>query len=385
MSTNKKNIKEMSSAAGSGMQGSSVTVKNAFRPADATVIKRKSAKERASGKDLKKNPNVTIAKLETKSERTLREAIRELVLLNRVKYHEQQALREMQEQKLRGVIRFLLQEADDSSKINYSSTGETSAASFMKKISVTMNEYAALVSTQAQRNEFKKIYLTGIKSYLDALDEQYYILNPEERPGSMPAPQSAGQMSPAPAGNQAATQAPAKRSDRLQEAAPSPISANKVNPLAGMDNKNMVAQAAATAVQIAGVSNKTGHGTAETALNRDLPQIDPLYNNLTFEEFNVNDAKGNSRTTNDRKDFRIMLIGDVQSGDIGNIANEFSKIDITKQTNDSPHKNDASKVPALEPKQQAAPPAEPAPAADMGAPPEEPTDMGGEEPPEAGV
>ena len=31
MSTNKKNIKEMSSAAGSGMQGPAVTVKNAFR------------------------------------------------------------------------------------------------------------------------------------------------------------------------------------------------------------------------------------------------------------------------------------------------------------------------------------------------------------------
>lgn len=298
------------------------------------------------GKDVPKTKG-KLAKLETKSERTLRESIRNLVLLSRVKYHEEQALREMQEQKLRKIIRHLINEGDDSSKVNYSSTGETAAASFMKKISVTFDEYSSLVSTQAQRNEFKKIYLTGIKSYLDALDQQYYILNPEEKAGGMQQPAPAGPVAPV---DQQTPPPPAKRSDKLQEAAPAPINTTKINPLSGIDNKNMVAQATAAAVQIAGASNKTGHGAAESALNRDLPQIDPLYNNLTFEQFTVTDSKGGSRSTSDRNDFRIMLIGNTATNEIGNIANEFAKIDIAKQTNDSPHKNNPSNVPALEPK-----------------------------------
>lgn len=399
MSDKKKNINEMSSAAGGSSQG---TAGNFFKVRRNRQSRNPSApfgeqkiihgkvdnksnstyvlprKKKKSGKELPKTKG-KMAKFERKGERMLREAVRNLVFLNRVKYHEEQALREMQEQKLRGIIRFLINEADDSSKVNYSSTGETAAASFMKKISVTFDEYSALVSTQAQRNEFKKIYLTGIKSYLDALDQQYYILNPDERAGGAQPAQTE------PAGGPQMPPPPARRSDKLHEATPSPISSMSVNPLSGIDNKNMVAQATAAAVKIAGASNKTGHGAAENALNRDLPQIDPLYNNLTFEQFTVTNAQGASRSTSDRKDFRIMLIGDTATNEIGNIANEFAKIDIAKQTNDSPHKDDPSKTPALEPKplpgaETVPAPTPPAPAPEAGMAPEAPA--GEEELPE---
>jgi len=326
----------------------------------AMVIKPKSKSERSKGKDIKNNPNATLAQFETKSERTLRESIKNLIYLNRIKYHEEQAKREMNEQKLRKVIRYLLTEADEANKINYSSTGETAAAAFIKKISVTFDEYASLKSTQAQREEFKKIYLTGIKIYLDALDQQYYILNPEERQPNVAAPA----LPPAqPAGPEATTpnmsEPAARRGDRkINEAAPSPINSTEVNPLSGINTKAMRAQATTAAVQAVGASDKTGHGTAENALNRDLPQIDPLYINLTFKTFSANNANGSTRTTSDRKDFRMMLIGDTATNTAGNIANEFNKIDVSNQTNDSPHKGDASQTPPLTP--QPLPTGEPA-------------------------
>lgn len=351
------------------------TVRNAFgnKFNTVTVVEPKSKKERQKGTEPGEKKNKKTKKIsltpkimknlhESKSEKILRESIRNLVLLNRVKYHEEEAKRELQEQKLRHIIRHLIMEADEANKINYSSTGETSAASFMKKISVTMDEYASLKSTQAQREEFKKIYLTGIKIYLDALDQQYYILNPEERGalGTVGAP-TQGMNAPQPT----APPAPAKRSDRLQEAAPAPINAKDVNPLSNINTKAMRTQATTAAVQAVGVTDKTGHGMAENALNRDLPQIDPLYINLTFKQFSAANADGSSRMTSDRKDFRMMLIGDSSTNTAGNIANEFTKLDLSNPTNDSPHKGDPSQTPPLTPQplpNAAAQPAPPVPA-----------------------
>jgi len=316
-----------------------------------------------------------LAKLESKSEQMLREAIRNLVFLSRIKYHEEQAKIGLQEQKLRKVIRHLLTEADDAQESGLASTGQTAGYSFLKKIEKTtfQNDFQSLRSSEEQRTEFKKVYLTGIKIYLDALDQQYYILNPEERQPNVAAPA----LPPAqPAGPEATTpnmsEPAARRGDRkINEAAPSPINSTEVNPLSGINTKAMRAQATTAAVQAVGASDKTGHGTAENALNRDLPQIDPLYINLTFKTFSANNANGSTRTTSDRKDFRMMLIGDTATNTAGNIANEFNKIDVSNQTNDSPHKGDASQTPPLTP--QPLPTGEPAaPAAPAPTPSAEP-------------
>ncbi len=311
-----------------------VTKKNAFEPAGAAVYPDKRS---SKGKDPKKLPYKKVNKIENKSEKMLREAIRNLVFLSRIKYHEEQAKIGIQEQKLRKVIRHLINEANDVG-VKYNSTGETYAAEYIKKISVVFKEYASLVSKQSQREEFKNIYLTGIKIYLDGLDQQYYILNPQKRQQTaMPA---VAQPTQADVGTQQGgpetPPSPAKRSMNEAEVAPSLGSNAGPNPMLDINTAPMQAQAIKSAVKVAGAADPTGHGGADKALARDLPQIDPLYVILTFDEF-TNDGG----STNDRKEFRKSLIGYEEGGQkfIGNIANEFFKIDLNTPTNDSPYKN----------------------------------------------
>ena len=272
------------------------------------------------------------ARLESRSERSLREAIRSLVFLNRIKYHEEQALREMQEQKVRKIIRHLLTETGPQ----YNTTGQQKAAQFFNKIKVSFQEYEALVSTQKQRDEFKKMYIAGLKITLDGLDEQYYLVNPAAAAASPAMPGPAGEVPPAPpsAGGGPLSEAEAP-------AGPAPIGDEKVNPLRDLNYKPIFQQAVSSAAKLAGISDPTGHGGADNALIRDLPQLDVVgYNDLTFEEFQVTDVKGTPRTTSDRKDFRLMLLGDEQSqsgalgGDLGSIAREFVRIDQMSPTAD---------------------------------------------------
>lgn len=269
-----------------------------------------------------------IAKLETKSESILREAIRNLIFLSRIKYHEEQAKIGIQEQKLRSVIKYLITEADDAQEAGLASTGQTAGYSFLKKIEKTtfQNDFQSLKSSEEQRTEFKKVYLTGIKIYLDTLDQQYLILNPDQRPGSqsaIPSPVSG----PVPPDQSAAPDMgglpPAKRRD-LKEEAPVPgniaPAASGVAAQSSMDTSNIQKQAVMTAVSATqtGTSDVTGRAAAETALKRDLPQIDPLYFNLTFKPITIKGAE-----TNDRKEFRTFLIGDKEH--VGNIQIKFKE------------------------------------------------------------
>lgn len=283
----------------------------------------------------KKTGKGKIAKLETKSEGILREAIRNLIFLSRIKYHEEQAKIGIQEQKLRNVIRYLITEADDAQEAGLASTGQTAGYAFLKKIEKTtfQNDFQSLKSSEEQRTEFKKVYLTGIKIYLDTLDQQYLILNPEQRPGgapgmaqpampepSMPPPEGGEAMPPAP---DMGGLPPAKRRDLKEDAPPvgniAPA-ASGVAAQSSMDTSNIQKQAVMTAVSATQTdgSDVTGRAAAETALKRDLPQIDTLYFNLTFKPITIKGAE-----TNDRKEFRTFLIGDKEH--VGNIQIKFKE------------------------------------------------------------
>jgi len=308
-----KNLNEMSSSG--AIQGAAIT----GRVGTAAVYEPKKKKSISKGKkDVK---NYVTAKLETKAEKTLREAIKNLIFLNRVKYHEEQAKREIQEQKIRRVIRYLLKEGDNTRDINFSTTGAASAWNFVSQIEKTTfeNDFATtLKSSKEQRNAFKTIYLTGVKIYLDSLDQQYLILNPEDSPSGAQA-----QGLPGPAGDSGL---PPPSPTGLQEADNAGIahpSAAEAMPAASApaDTKNIQSAAVQTAISSTAKANldKTGVNGAEAALKRDLPQIDPLYFNLTFKP--VTTSTG--RNTNDRQEFRFFLIGDQNK--VGNIQLKFKE------------------------------------------------------------
>jgi len=303
----RKNLSEMSTAAAAQGSGNGLS----GRVTRAAVYSPKNKKSKGK----KDEKSYVDAKLESRSEKTLREAIRNLIFLNRVKYHEQQAKREIQEQKIRRVIRYLLREADNTRDINFSTTGAASAWNFITQIEKTTfeNDFATtLKSSKEQRDAFKTVYLTGVKIYLDSLDQQYLILNPEDSPG--------GKMPP--------TEQPMP--DGLQEALGDPMS-SQMHPAAAeaapppsttpADTKNIQSAAVQTALSSTAKANldKTGVNGAESALKRDLPQIDPLYFNLTFKQITTTSG----RNTNDRQEFRFFLIGDQNK--VGNMQLKFKE------------------------------------------------------------
>lgn len=294
-----------------------------------------------------------LAKLETKSESMLRESIRNLIFLNKVKYHEEQALREMQEQKLRNVIRFLL-ESDNAVAKNLDTTGQTSAYKWLQKIEKTTfeNSFVSLVTSRRQRRAFKKVYLTGVKIYLDALDQKYFILNPGKQNNAAPAGQP--QVNPVAAAGMAT----------------GPLAEQEVHPAAEpvaksiqSSNDSMQDQAITSAISSAGFGNlekmedyediRSAVNIAKECLKQDLAQLDDLYFDLSLTNFTTQKR----RQTNDRKDFRLFLIGekglDGTKGSIGNLQINFNKYNkaspITNNfPNDIPPEDEDDDVPQLD-------------------------------------
>lgn len=279
--------------------------------------------EKGRGKNQKKSP-YKLAYGESKSESMLREAIRNLVFLNRVKYHEENAKREMQEQKLRKIIRHLLKEGDDALEGALDTTGQTAAFKFLQKVETTTfkNFYSNLKTSRKQRREFKKMYLTGIKVYLDALDQQYYILNPQAKMGG-PAPDMPTGAPVAPAAVPGmAPSAPLAEATEPVDPAASGV-ADSIKSDTGHMQKHAISAAISPSVAASDDETiKSAIDNAKDALKADLAQIDNLYFSLSFKEFTT----GTGRTTSDRKDFRLFLIGD--EGTVGNLQVKFKQYNL---------------------------------------------------------
>lgn len=331
----KKSIKEMNAAAGGGVQiGNSMDFfrerrnrkpKHKGAPFTEPVQEQsKTVKVAQSGVVVTgkgKNKKLKPVKFENKSESMLREAIRNLIFLNRVKYHEENVKRELQEQKLRKVIRFLLTEGDDALESALDTTGQTAAFKFLQKVETTTfkNYFSNLKTSRKQRREFKKMYLTGVKLYLDALDQQYYILNPSAtRAASAPVG-----MPSAPPPNAAAAPAavPAPLAEAEQPVNPvaSPVANQIQSDTGGMQQQAISAAVSPNVAAIDDETIKAAVENAKEALKADLAQIDNLYFNLSFKEFTTNTG----RTTSDRKDFRLFLIGDQNT--VGNLQIKFKQ------------------------------------------------------------
>lgn len=305
-------------------------------------------------KALKNKKNIK----ESKSEQTLREAIRSLVFLNRVKYHEEQVKRELQEQKVRKIIRYLIKEAN-APEAPYQTTGEEVGKAFLDKITVTYDQYTALKSKESQRAEFERTYLAGLKNYLDRLDQVYFNAIPGSREqaamGGKPAgaggagPQTtsaspAGAPTPAMPAPQPAAGAEAPLAEAVGKPKVNPVGTRpSALPMADLDTSSLIKQTTAGLQQNMQAQDPHGHAMALDALDRDLPQVATAgYNSLTFDPFekDMYDAVTNSYKkvyTSDRREFRLMILGDNSPGVtpvLGNIANRFQQINNTERTKD---------------------------------------------------
>lgn len=281
----------------------------------------------------------TIAQVESKAETTLRETIRELIFLNKIKFYEEQTKEALHENKLRKIIRYLISEAED--KV-FDTTGQNFAANILSRLKVTFETYKDLSSSREQKERFKRGYLEGIKSVLDSEDNASKIFSTQAQ--------------------QVGTPPPAKRSDvEEQEGAEGEEIAEPTSKTGATDDalKKMAKQAAFTAIGIPQAQTDAAAGSEVTAiqdcLDRDIPEIVKTYRSLSEKEFS---AKG--RTTSDRKDFRLFLIG----GRYGNIQVEFDKIDGSHKAADEP----AETQPTASELSTTAKEAAPAPAAAPAAP-----------------
>lgn len=394
---NKKSIKEMNSMAGGGVSGGTITAKVASAAVYPAGKKMKKKNGKKSSKPYK------TAKLENKGEKILREAIRNLIFLSQVKYHEEQAKIGIQEQKLRYVIRHLLNE-EKSDQI-YLTTGENNAADFLNNIkSTTFDQlYAKLSSSEQQRLAFRATYLEKLKLYLDSLDQQHVILNPQDKPArplAIEKPMDGNEASPEELETGAPTmEEPEPGAEEPAETEPTPVGGapeeagaelgTEEPPAApeGGEEAPLQEVAAAPAANTGGGMNivpdtsrlqkqiiatqlnrsdlhPTGVGQALKALQKDLPQIDDLYSQLTFKPLKLPSGE----LTSDREIFRKMLFGgpsaDGSSVD-GNLDINFDNKDKDVVTSDKP---------TAEPK-----PAEPT-AVPTGTTPEAPTELAPQEP-----
>ena len=147
-----KHLKE--EAAGNAMSTGNVAISSS-----AAIVKK--------GKK-KNNKPPKIAKLQ---EEILREAIRRLIRLEKNKYYDEYARQALQEMKLRGVIRTLLNEK--SEPIPYKNTGLNTAAEVLQRIKRTIvDAYKSLTSSEEQRRDFTNTVEELVKK---AIEQQDYM------------------------------------------------------------------------------------------------------------------------------------------------------------------------------------------------------------------
>lgn len=131
------------------------------------------------------------------SEEALRETLRKIIFLNKVKFYEEKAKVAMNENKLRKVIRFLLREEEDPFKANLKSTGQVNAwEALSDNITNIKNGFNKLITSKKQREGYIETFYNGVVDYLDklkkiALGQELPPPSPDEKPKSELTPPSA--------------------------------------------------------------------------------------------------------------------------------------------------------------------------------------------------
>jgi hypothetical protein len=279
---------------------------------DTTAVKsgKKDRPWKRTPEPKKVNPRAVKAKL---PEEALREAIKELIFLNKIKFYEEQTKEAIQENKLRYIIRKLLLEK--ANEITYSTTGQNFGADALDNTKLAQKKYESLSSSQNQRASFEKHYMDAIKNTLESLDQQDALF---AAPLAVTTPNVA---------------APAAKRGDVEEAegdapAPAPTNPDEQENLKKQAIEKTVQQTITKLDQSANkADDKTGYDAAKAAAQRDIPQIASLYTQLSNEKKTVTEPDGKSRETTDREDFKRMLLG--------NLELKFRSIDKLTPTSDT--------------------------------------------------
>jgi hypothetical protein len=334
MPTKKRKLKELE-------------VTNVFKPSKAAVYSDQT--EMNPHFDSSKPPSSTNRRLRRKpkerkkmpyklavveSEKALREAIRQLIFLNKIKFFEEQSKVALQENKLRYVIRNLLKEAEETI---FDTTGQNAGGDALKKINLTFKQYQKITSTQEERNRYKLAYIAGLRAAFESEDQSSQIFATENTPVD------------------AANLPPAKRKDDLEEQGEEAettgeefVEKTEVDPAAEpatVSSKEIAQQQISqAALSAAGITDEETAPNevlmAKDQLERDSPQIMSLYRQLSDKQITVTTDKG-QRTTTDKEDFKKMLVGEILpdgTEKVGNIQIEFAKIDKLQPPNDQKQK-----------------------------------------------
>jgi hypothetical protein len=317
-----KKINEMNSASGgavSGFGGNAFgrarttkkikerTVPNAFTPSHKAVYpgEKSGNPERPLKRPKhKKRPEP----YKTAAETALREAIRNIIFLNKIKFYEEQTKVALEENKLRYIIRNLLNEVESQ---KFDTTGQNKADDALKRLKVTFDEYTDLSSSKEEREGFKKAYISGLMAVFDSEDKSTQLFSQTPSTGTTPA-----------------TNLPPAKRDDLEEQGEAPEAQPSTQPAPEDVVKQQAAAAATAAVGVQSVDAAPNEiKSAIEALNRDVPQIITLYRQLSDKPITV---KG--RQTTNRKDFKMFLVGDESKA--GNIQITFDKQDKLSPSSD---------------------------------------------------
>jgi len=225
------------------------------------------------------------------SEQKLRESLRKIIFLNKVKFYEEKGKQYLQEQKLRRVIQYLIkEEEEDPALANLDTTGEIKAyKAFKKTLTGIKNSYKDLISSFQQRESFKDIFYDGVKEYFRKLQQMGTDIKPVEKPEEkninepvLPSPEAS--MTTEPASDLAKTsniegeetplaeqegEVPDVSSET--EATPEDIKAKEAE--AEKFRKQLAAQTVAQVQQSRNDVNVTGAKEAYDSLKTALPQL----------------------------------------------------------------------------------------------------------------
>jgi hypothetical protein len=254
-----------------------------------------------SEKGKKKKPKKTAKIGNLYQEKILREAIRKLVELSKIKYYEEVGKETLQEMKLRSVIRALLTEKSEATP--YNNTGLNTAAEVIQRIKRTIiDTYKSLTSSDAQRNDFISTVEDMVKRAIQQQDLMKKIESGNA--GQAPAAQPEG-------GEEEFDLSGLTEQDEETDAVEAPATPEQpAIPLANAEDtsKSDQEKSAAQAKQIA--TKVTAAEPDTTGGSKAIPVVSTIVPQILTARDTLKDAK-------DKAAFDLAIIGG--NGQIGNI------------------------------------------------------------------
>lgn len=308
-----KKIDEITTASGGSVAG------GAFGPAGYGVVHKgkRTGNPKRPWKRLaikkRDNKRGEMVPMETQAESILRETIRQLVFLNKVKFYEEQAKLGIQENKLRYIIRSLLAEAK-SDDIIYDTTGQNVGKDAMGYFNVALQRIKELQSSEEQQRSYAKFYIDALRAAFDLADKQEALLTQSSTTGipQTTAPAAKRADVDEQEGEEAETPEIDTAGEEMETPAPAMDEKEKEKLIQQAMQKTAEASIAGVEANMGDMKDKTGIDFARKDVETAIPQVLALYPPLSGETISVTDKKGQARQTTDKKDFKDFVLGNLE-------------------------------------------------------------------------